>query len=101
MTRLSPGSSGTDTCSSPLVPDLFDAEGSAVGLKPAARYVDLDRSVAFADIVAGARHRGEVALGYRLAEQNGTAAEVVVNPLKSAEVRLGRDDRVVVIGPPE
>ncbi len=84
-----------------VLTDLFDAEGSAVGLKPASRYVELDQTVSFASIVAGARERGEVAVGYRLAEQNGSQPEVVVNPKKSAEVRLGWEDRVVVIGPPE
>ena len=84
-----------------VLTDLFDAEGSAIGLRPAARYVELDRGVPFASIVAAARHRGEVALGYRLADRNGAAAEVVVNPRKSAEVQLEADDHVVVIGPPE
>ena len=84
-----------------VLTDLFDAEGSAVGLKPASRYVELDQTVSFASIVAGARERGEVAIGYRLAAQNGSQPEVVVNPKKSAEVRLGWEDRVVVIGPPE
>jgi hypothetical protein len=52
-------------------------------------------------VVAAARHRGEIALGYRLADRNGSGAEVVVNPGKSTDVQLGADDRVVVIGPPE
>jgi hypothetical protein len=84
-----------------VLTDLFDADGSAVGLKPASRYVELDQTVSFASIVAGARQRGEVALGYRLAGRNATQPEVVVNPKKSAEVRLRSEDRVVVIGPPE
>ncbi len=84
-----------------VLTDLFDAEGSAVGLRPAARYVEADRPVPFASVVAAARHRGEIALGYRLARRDGTGAEVVVNPPKSAEVSLGDGDRVVVIGPPE
>jgi voltage-gated potassium channel Kch len=84
-----------------VLTDLFDAEGSAIGLRAAARYVEPDRSVPFASIVAAARHRGEVALGYRLVDRNGSAAEVVVNPKKSAEVQLHAADRVVVIGPPE
>ena len=46
------------------------------------------RLAASIDIVAGARHRGEVALGYRLAEQNGTAAEVVVNAGDERTLRL-------------
>jgi voltage-gated potassium channel Kch len=84
-----------------VLTDLFDAEGSAIGLRPAARYVEPDRAVPFARVVAAARHRGEIALGYRLADRNGSGAEVVVNPGKSTDVQLGADDRVVVIGPPE
>jgi voltage-gated potassium channel Kch len=84
-----------------VLTDLFDAEGSALGLKPASRYVALDQTVSFASIVAAARHRGEIALGYRLAERNGSDADVVVNPNKATEVQLGAEDRVVVIGPPE
>jgi voltage-gated potassium channel Kch len=81
--------------------DLFDAEGSAIGVKPADWYVRPDVPVPFARITAAARARSEVALGYRLAPTSERESEVVVNPAKSDLVTLGADDRVVVIGPPE
>jgi ion channel POLLUX/CASTOR len=81
--------------------DLFDAEGSAIGVKPAEWYVRPGVSASFARITAAARTRSEVALGYRLAATDGREAKVVVNPRKNDEVTLGVDDRVVVIGAPE
>ncbi len=74
--------------------DLFDSEGSAVQMRPARTYAPAG-AVAFADVVAVAADRGEVALGYRVAATN----EVVVNPRKSAQVALADEDSVVLIGP--
>jgi voltage-gated potassium channel Kch len=81
--------------------DLFDAEGSALGLKPVDHYVEVDEPVPFARVVAAARARGEVAIGYRVTEHAGRDATVSVNPSKSSVVTFGADDRIVVIGPPE
>jgi hypothetical protein len=81
--------------------DLFDAEGSALGLKPVARYVGVDETMPFGRVVAAARERGEVAIGYRVIEHAGRDATVVVNPPKVAMVTFGADDRIVVIGPPD
>ena len=81
--------------------DLFDAEGSAIGLKPAEWYVRPDEPASFARITAAARARSEVALGYRLRATEEREAEVVVNPAKSDTITLRAGDRVVVIGPPE
>jgi len=80
--------------------DLFDAEGSALGLKPASWYVPNDGRVPFSQIVAAARERDEVAIGYRVAQGPNGEPEVVMNPPKSSTVTLGSRDRVVVIGPP-
>jgi hypothetical protein len=52
-------------------------------------------------VAAAARARSEIAIGYRLAAREGRDAEIVVNPTRADQVRLGVDDRVVVIGPPE
>jgi len=81
--------------------DLFDAEGSAIGVKPAEWYVRPDEPASFAHITAAARARSEVALGYRLSATEHREAEIVVNPAKSDTITLGAGDRVVVIGPPE
>jgi ion channel POLLUX/CASTOR len=81
--------------------DLFDAEGSALGLKPAARYVTVGDAMPYAHVVAAARARGEVAIGYRAVGESGAEAAVVVNPPKDQVVTFGPEDRVAVIGPPE
>jgi voltage-gated potassium channel Kch len=81
--------------------DLFDAEGSAIGLKPVSRYLSPDGSIPFSRFVAAARARGEVALGYRTEEDERGPAAVVMNPAKAAEVTLRAGDQLVVIGPPE
>jgi K+/H+ antiporter YhaU regulatory subunit KhtT len=85
----------------PVFTDLFDAEGSAIGVKPATWYVRENGTVPFARVVAAARARGEVALGYRLAHGAEGAPKVVMNPPKSAAVALSAKDQIVVVGPPE
>jgi voltage-gated potassium channel Kch len=78
--------------------DLFDSDGAAVQMKPARRYVGADEST-FGDVVAAAAALDEVALGSRRAGPAG-AAEVIVNPTKSASLTLRDDDHVIVIGRP-
>jgi voltage-gated potassium channel Kch len=85
----------------PVFTDLFDADGSAIGLKPAPWYVHADREVSFASVCAAARARGEVAVGYRLAHGTNGLPEVFMNPKKSMLVTVGASDQIVVIGPPE
>jgi hypothetical protein len=84
----------------PVFTDLFDADGSAIGLKPAMWYVHESGEVPFAQIVAAARARGEVALGYRVAH-DGAAPAVTMNPPKSTMVSVGAGDQIVIIGLPE
>jgi hypothetical protein len=85
----------------PVFDDLFDAEGSAIGLKPAAWYVKANGAVPFARVVAAARQRDEIAVGYRLAHGEYGLPQVVMNPPKSAGVSLSAEDQIVVIGLPE
>ena len=72
--------------------ELFDAKGPSISMRPADLYVAGD-PVRFATVVAAARDRGHVALGYRLAS-SGT---VVLNPPKSATVMLTPADQVIVL----
>jgi len=85
----------------PVFTDLFDAEGSAIGLKPAMWYVRENGEVPFARLVAAARARGEIAVGYRRTHGADGGPEVVMNPPKSSGVALTAEDQLVVIGPPE
>lgn len=80
----------------PVFEDLLDEAGSELYLIPAANYLQTGRATGFADIVAAARSRGEVALGYQVT--NGAGVEVVINPRKDREVTLGEADCVIVLG---
>jgi voltage-gated potassium channel Kch len=80
--------------------DIFDPEGSEIYLKPADTYVALGEPVNFYTVVAAARQRSEVAIGYRqraLSGQADKAYGVVVNPDKSEKVAFAAGDRIIVI----
>jgi hypothetical protein len=80
--------------------DLFDPEGSEIYLKSAASYVEPGREVNFYTVVAAARFRGEVAIGYRRQAEAGDAAKaygVVVNPAKSKKLAFSDRDSVIVL----
>jgi voltage-gated potassium channel Kch len=84
----------------PVFADLFDPEGAELYLKPAGDYVQLGRPVNFYTVVEAARRRGEVAIGYRLQAQAGSAADsygVKVNPDKAEKVAFAETDRVIVL----
>ncbi|HEX2090727.1 MAG TPA: potassium transporter TrkA [Actinomycetota bacterium] len=79
--------------------DLLDEAGSELYLKPANLYAP-SHEVAFGDVVAAARDRGEVALGYRSTSRRSgfeQAPGVVLNPTKSSRVALGARDSVLVL----
>ncbi len=83
-----------------ILTDIFDPEGSEIYLKPAANYVRLGEPVNMYTVVEAARQRGEIALGYRLHQHAGDAAQtygVVVNPDKSRPVTFAERDRIIVV----
>ena len=80
--------------------ELFAAEGSEIYLRPATDYVSSDRATSFATVVEAAMRRGECAIGYREtagADDPESDFGVSINPAKSTMVRLGPDDRVIVL----
>ncbi len=81
----------------PVLADLFDVEGSALSIKPASWYVR--GRAPFARVVAAARARGEIAIGYRADGDDGNLPRVHLNPPKSETIELGAGDQVVVIAP--
>ncbi|MBA2327372.1 MAG: potassium transporter TrkA [Actinobacteria bacterium] len=81
----------------PVLSDLFDVEGSALALQPAAWY--LQGRVTYAQVVAAARARSEIAIGFRIDEGADGKPEIVMNPPKSRTVKLGEHDQVIVIAP--
>jgi voltage-gated potassium channel Kch len=80
--------------------DLFDPAGSEIYLKPAERYVALGVPVTFHTVVASARRRSEVAIGYRVKALAARAADqygVRVNPAKSDPVTFAEGDKIIVL----
>ena len=76
--------------------DLFDADGAEIYLKDAGTYVAPGEAVDFYTVVESARRRGEIAIGYDIADKSGARAPKL-NPKKSAKVTFAAGDRVVVI----
>jgi ion channel POLLUX/CASTOR len=81
--------------------DLFDAKGVELVLVPAARYVTTGEEQSFADVVAAARRRGHVCVGYRRASEEDDEATlgggVVLNPPKSRLVSFAEGDQILVL----
>lgn len=77
---------------------LFGADGAAIHIRPVAGYV-AEGPITYAQLVAAARAKGEVALGYRSAgaDDGALAGGVVVNPPKDRGLSLTADDQVIVI----
>ena len=75
--------------------ELLDERGAEIYLKPADLYAP-DEPVTFADVVAAASVRGEIAIGY----QTKRHAKPTLNPPKGATVDL-RGGRVVVVAQEE
>ena len=69
----------------PVFADLFDVAGSAIALRPASSYVD-PTPTPYGKVVAAARARDEIAIGYR---HHPVGDGPAVNVLEPAEVRDG------------
>jgi ion channel POLLUX/CASTOR len=78
---------------------LFEAAGSEIYLKDAARYIRLGQPINFQTVVEAARLRGESAIGYRTGAQWHTAPSygIMLNPDKAAPLTLHAGDRVIVL----
>jgi voltage-gated potassium channel Kch len=80
--------------------DLFDPDGAEIYLRPAGDYVQLGRELDMHALIAAARARGDVALGYRRAKSALDPAAnfgVVLNPRKRERFTLEAGDRVIVL----
>jgi hypothetical protein len=80
--------------------DLFDAEGSEIYLKEAAKYVNIAEPVNFYTVVEAAARNGEVAIGYKLQAKEKSAEEnygIHVNPAKSEMIKFSANDSIIVI----
>ena len=79
--------------------DLFDADGNELYLKHARLFAGPNEQVSFYDLMARARMRGEVCIGYRKVSDSGDEDHgVVLNPAKKTETTVfGENDRVIVL----
>jgi hypothetical protein len=78
----------------PIYRELLSAGGVEISLRPAGDYVQLDTDCCFSDLVYASQQKMEIALGLRLAQQNG---EVLLNPSRQTTWRLGENDKVIVL----
>lgn len=79
---------------------LFDSEGSEIYLKPITDYVKPGVEVNFYTLLASAKRKGQVALGYRIVADQfdaGKSYGIVVNPLKSNKVTFSKEDKLIVL----
>ena len=78
----------------PIYRELLSAGGVEISLRPAGDYVSLDTDCHYDDLIHAAQQKLEIALGLRLARNNG---EVLLNPSRTHSWRLGGDDQVIVL----
>jgi voltage-gated potassium channel Kch len=79
---------------------LFQAEGSEIYLRPAEYYVQAGAEVSFYTVLEAAAHKGETAIGYRIAAEArraDVAYGVRVNPVKSEPITFAPGDKVIVL----
>ncbi|MDQ5825819.1 MAG: NAD-binding protein [Chloroflexota bacterium] len=80
--------------------DIFNAGGNEIYIKPASEYVRPGTTVDFYAVVEAARRLGQVAMGYRLHADSDNPDKnygIVLNPHKKEPVRLGMQDKVIVL----
>ncbi len=78
----------------PIYRELLSAGGIEISLRPAGDYVALDTDCHYNDLIYAAQQKLEIALGLRLARNNG---EVLLNPLRDKTWRLAEEDQLIVL----
>lgn len=80
--------------------DLFDAAGSELYIKKAAKYIITGTAVNYYTLVEAAKRKNEIVIGYVIAEEQKDAQKnygIYINPAKSTVVSLADQDSVIVI----
>ena len=80
--------------------DIFDQDGSEIGIKPISEYVVTGKSIDFYTVVESARRRGHIAIGYRIGAESQNADKaygIRLNPDKSESITFTQEDSVIVI----
>ena len=78
-----------------LFEDLLDADGSEIYMKPAASYVQLNKTVNMYTLTEIAKNRGEIFVGYKKQDRNGLS--LITNPVKNTSVSFSDEDYLIVI----
>jgi hypothetical protein len=78
----------------PIYRELLSAGGVEISLRPVADYVALNTDCRYNDLVYAAQQKLEIALGLRLARNDG---EVLLNPSRNKSWHLSEDDQVIVL----
>ena len=78
----------------PIYRELLSAGGIEISLRPAGDYVALDTDCHYNDLIYAAQQKLEIALGLRLARNNG---QVLLNPPRDKTWRLAEDDQLIVL----
>ena len=78
----------------PIYRELLSAGGVEISLRPAGDYIALNTDCHYNDLAYAAQQKLEIALGLRLARNNG---EVLLNPPRDQSWRLTKDDQVIVL----
>jgi hypothetical protein len=78
----------------PIYRELLSAGGVEISLRRAGDYVALDTDCHYNDLIYAAQQKLEIALGLRLARNNG---QVLLNPLRDKTWRLAEDDQLIVL----
>ena len=76
------------------------SHGGKKTLKPAGEFVETGERVNFYTLVESAAHRGQVAIGYHLAQDAGEAGKsygIHANPKKSALLTFSPEDKIIVL----
>jgi ion channel POLLUX/CASTOR len=80
--------------------DLFDTDGSEIYIKKANNYIDCSKNVNFYTIVESAQQKNEVAIGYKIFDQETDPQKnygIYINPAKSDLIALSDEDSIIVL----
>ena len=79
-----------------ILSDLLSDGGSSIYMKPVTRYVHISDPVDYYTLGASAARYGEIAIGYKRFNEDGTF-EIVVNPKSKSAIKFGRGDDLIVV----
>ena len=81
-----------------ILNDLLSDGGSSIYMKPITRYVHVDHAVDYYTLGASAARYGEIAIGYKRFNDDGSF-DIVVNPKSKAAITFGAGDDLIVVAP--